>query len=77
MRNLLMRICKHWQTSLLGVIAIAFGVWSSCVVWVPYQTIKFNLVYVLPGHLALIVAGIGLLLAADHSRVERTIQNKP
>lgn len=59
-----------WRTTILGIFCILLGLRSACVVWVPSQTIKFNLLYVLPGQISLIVVGWALLHARDHRASE-------
>lgn len=57
---------QSWRTTSLGLIAIAFGLWLMHLTYVPFQTLRFNLVYVWPTSYALIIAGIGLIHARDH-----------
>jgi hypothetical protein len=58
---------ESWRTSLLGIVCILWGLRSAWVVWVPSQTLKFNLLYVLPGQISLIIVGWALLHARDQS----------
>lgn len=62
---------QSWRTTLLGVFAICLGVWSATVVWVPTQTVYFNVVYVLPAQTALLIAGWGLIHAKDHAHKDK------
>ena len=57
---------SHPKTTLLGLVSIAFGLWSASVVYVPSNTVRFNLLYVLPAQLALVIVGLALICAADH-----------
>ena len=59
---------KSWKTTILGVIAIGFGLWLMHVRYVPSNTLRFNLVYVWPESFSLIFAGIGLVHAKDHDK---------
>ena len=61
---------KHWRTSLLGLAAIGVGLWSMHATYVATNTIYFNVVYVWPGQLALLLVGAGLLYAADHKNIK-------
>jgi hypothetical protein len=57
---------KSWRTTTLGVFAILFGLWLAHVTYVPSNTLKFNVIYVWPSSIALVLAGIGLVHARDH-----------
>ena len=57
---------QSWRTTTLGIIAIVFALWLMKVNYVPSQTLYFNLAYVWPAELAIIIAGIGLIHARDH-----------
>jgi hypothetical protein len=59
---------KSWKTSLLGAGSILLGLWVLRVVYVPNNTLYFNICYVWPGAFSLIVAGIGLIHAKDHDQ---------
>ena len=58
---------KSWRTSSLGVLAIVCGIRLGALLYVPANTIWFNLVYVLRGPELFIIVGIGLIHARDHS----------
>ncbi len=57
---------KSWRTTSLGIVAIAVGLRSGWVLWVHSQTVWFNLTYVEPGPLALLIVGWALIHARDH-----------
>jgi len=57
---------KSWITTTLGVIAILWGLRSAFVLYVHTQTVWFNLIYVLPGAMAMIFAGWIGIHARDH-----------
>jgi hypothetical protein len=59
------KIMRHWKTSALGVCAIVGGSWSMDVTYVSTNTLYFNVCYVWPGAIALLIVGVALLLAAD------------
>jgi hypothetical protein len=58
---------KSWRTTSFGVMAILYGLWVARVAYVPSQTMRFNLCYVWPGAIALVLVGTGLILARDHN----------
>ena len=55
-----------WRTTTLGLFAIGYGIWLAHTRYVPSNTFRFNLVYVWPDAIAVILAGIGLIHARDH-----------
>lgn len=57
---------KSWRTTLLGLLAIILGIWSFSIHWVPYQTVRFNLLYAETAPLTMIILGWALLHARDH-----------
>jgi hypothetical protein len=57
---------KSWRTTTFGVMAVIYGVWVAKVTYVPTNTFGFNLFYVWPGAIALVLAGLGLVHARDH-----------
>ena len=57
---------KSWRTTTLGIGAILFGLWLIHVTYVPYATLKFNMIYVWPSAWAMILSGVGLINARDH-----------
>jgi hypothetical protein len=65
-KNTVGRRRGSWRTTSLGVVSILIGLRSAWLVWVPTQTIEFNLFYVLPGSMALIILGWALIHARDH-----------
>ena len=58
---------KSWKTTLLGIVSILFGIWTAHVHYVPTAQLYFNICYVWPSSIGLIMAGIGLIYARDHS----------
>jgi len=77
---------KHWRTSICGLAAIIAGVvlaglggFVCAKLYVPSNTLWFNLCYAISQGIALIVcavvqiiAGLGLLHAADHKNTDST-----
>jgi hypothetical protein len=59
-------IFKSWRTTACGLVCMAMGFWSAHVMYVPTNTVKFNLLYALNGQEALFIVGIALLHARDH-----------
>lgn len=57
---------KSWRTTTLGIVAIGIGLRSGWVLWVHGQTLMFNLTYVEPAPLALLIVGWALIHARDH-----------
>lgn len=55
-----------WRTTLLGLACLLIGLRSAWVLWVPNQSIRFNVLYVLPGSLAMMIVGWALIHARDH-----------
>jgi hypothetical protein len=67
MKKLIIKIFgTSYRTSILGVVAILFGLWLMRVHYVPNQTLYFNVVYVWPVEFGIILAGWGLLHSCDH-----------
>jgi hypothetical protein len=57
---------KSWRTTTFGILSILYGLWVAKVTYVATNTLPFNLCYVWPGAIALILVGIGLIHARDH-----------
>jgi hypothetical protein len=68
---------KSWRTTTLGIVAILFGLYTGWVAWIPYSPgavlretfwtkAWWNLVYVEPSHICLIIVGWALIHARDH-----------
>lgn len=57
---------SSWRTSACGVASIAWGLWLAHVLYVPSQSLYFNLVYALPTAELFTFIGIGLLFARDN-----------
>jgi hypothetical protein len=55
-----------WRTGSLGFLAVLWGLWLAHVLWVPSQTVYFNLVYVMTNPILFILVGIGLMHARDN-----------
>lgn len=55
-----------WRTSALGLVAILWGLWLAHIMWVPQQTVYFNLVYALGVPILFVLVGVGLMHARDH-----------
>jgi len=67
MKNLLSKFLgSSWRTTGLGIVAIIIGLRSASVLWVHSQTLYFNVFYVIPGPLALLIVGWALIHARDH-----------
>jgi hypothetical protein len=59
---------KSWKTSLLGSCAICLGTWLMHILYVPGNTLYFNICYVWVGPISLIISGCALILAKDHDK---------
>ncbi len=67
---------KSWRTTTFGVLSILYGGWVAHVTYVPTNTLGFNLLYVWPGAMALVLVGVGLIQARDHKYEDRTARTK-
>lgn len=55
-----------WRTSLLGFLAVLWGLWLAHLLWVHSQSLYFNLVYAMSNPILFIFVGTGLMHARDH-----------
>jgi hypothetical protein len=57
---------QSWRTTTLGIVTILFALVVARVTYVPTNTLYFNLFYVWPPAISMLMAGIGLIHARDH-----------